>query len=102
MSIFYLFVVFMAGIGIGVFYFGGLWVTVRRLPTTRHPALWTLGSFMGRTGMSLLGFYAAMGGRWERLLACLFGFLLARHFLVRRWRTGKTHLVEKKRVDEWV
>ena len=96
MNIFYLSLVFMAGIGIGLFYFGGLWVTVRRLPTTRHPGLWTLGSFMGRTGLSLLGFYVAMGGRWERLLVCLFGFLLGRHFLVRRWRTGNTRFPEKK------
>jgi F1F0 ATPase subunit 2 len=95
-NIFYLFVVFIAGIGIGLFYFGGLWVTVKRLPTTRHPALLTLGSSMGRTGLSLLGFYVAMGGRWERLLACLIGFLVARHFSVRRWRTGNTRLSEKK------
>ena len=96
MNIFYLFVVFVAGIGIGLFYFGGLWVTVKRLPTTRHPALLTLGSSMGRTGLSLLGFYVAMGGRWERLLVCLIGFLVARHFSVHRWRTGNTRLPEKK------
>lgn len=96
MSIVYLFVALMAGIGIGLFYFGGLWVTVQRLPTTRHPALWTLGSFMGRTGLSLLGFYLTMGGRWERLLVCLFGFLVARHFLVPRWRTGDKRLPENK------
>jgi F1F0 ATPase subunit 2 len=71
---------------LGLFYFGGLWLTVRHLPSSRSPALLTLGSFLGRTAVTLTGFYLVMGGRWERLLACFVGFLLMRTILVARWR----------------
>jgi F1F0 ATPase subunit 2 len=63
---------------LGVFYFGSLWLTVRSLPQTRHPALITMGSFLGRMLVTLAGFYFIMGGRVENLLVCLVGFLLAR------------------------
>ena len=75
-----------AGIGLGLFYFGGLWLTVRQLPTCRWPAPLLLGSFVGRTAVVLVGFYFVMGGRWERMLACLVGFIMARLFLVSRLR----------------
>jgi F1F0 ATPase subunit 2 len=77
----------VVGAGLGVVYFGGLWLTVRRLPEARWPALLLLGSMVGRTALTLLGFYVVMGARWERLLACLAGFILARMVLVRRLRS---------------
>ena len=75
------------GVGLGILYFGSLWLTVRRLPDTHRPALLLLGSAVGRMALTLLGFYLVMGGRWERLLACLAGFILARMVLVRRLRS---------------
>ena len=74
-----------AGIGLGLFYFGGLWLTVRQLPTARRPALLSLLSFFGRLGIVLFGFYLVMGSHWERLLICLLGFLGVRVILVRLW-----------------
>jgi F1F0 ATPase subunit 2 len=44
----------------------------------------SLVSLMIRLGVTLAGFYLVMAGRWERLLACLVGFLLMRTVLVRR------------------
>ena len=81
-----------AGIGLGIFYFGGLWLTVRRLPTARWPAFLSLLSFFGRLGVVLFGFYLVMGGPWERLLVCLLGFLGVRIILVRLWGPGRTSL----------
>lgn len=75
----------LVGIVLGTAYFGGLWLTVRRLPTARHPALLSLGSFFIRTLVTMLGFYLVMGSQWERLLLCLGGFLLARTVLMHRW-----------------
>jgi F1F0 ATPase subunit 2 len=72
--------------GLGLFYFGGLWLTVRQLPTCRWPAPLLLGSFVGRTAVVLVGFYVVMRGRWERVLACLAGFIMVRLFLVSRLR----------------
>lgn len=46
----------MAGIALGLFFYGGLWFTVRRLPTTDHPVLLTLGSFWIRLVVVLAAF----------------------------------------------
>jgi F1F0 ATPase subunit 2 len=75
---------FVAGLGLGLFYFGGLWLTVQKIPSMRWPGLWLLASYMGRTALCLAGFYLVMGGQWEWLIACFVGFLLARTLLVRR------------------
>lgn len=82
-------VVFTVGAGLGLFYFGGLRLTVQRLPVTKRPALLTLGSLVGRMGISLFGFYLVMDGQWVRLLVCLSGFVLIRVILVRRWGPGR-------------
>ncbi len=75
---------FAAGLLLGLFYFGGLWLTVQRLPRSEHPGMLTLVSLIIRLGVTLAGFYLVMAGRWERLLVCLAGFLLVRIVLVRR------------------
>ena len=41
------------------------------------------GSLLLRTSIILGGFYVVSGGHWDRLLACLLGFVIAR-FLVTR------------------
>ena len=74
-----------AGIGLGVFYFGGLWLTVRKLPTAPRPVFLSLSSFFARMAVVLIGFYFVMDGRWERLFVCLLGFLGMRFVLVRLW-----------------
>jgi F1F0 ATPase subunit 2 len=79
----------LGGVLLGLFYFGGLWLTVRGLPNSRHPALLTMGSFLSRTLVTLAGFYFIMGGRVENLLASLLGFLLARQILFKMIRGGK-------------
>ena len=73
----------LAGMALGLFFFGGLWWTVRKGTTSANPALWFLGSFLLRTGMALGGFYAVGAGDWRRLLAALVGFVLARVLLIR-------------------
>jgi F1F0 ATPase subunit 2 len=82
----HLILAFMAGTGIGAFYFGGLWWTVRRLPTEAHPARLTLLSLLVRTALSMGAFYVVMGGEWERLLAALLGAMTIRFVMVRRLR----------------
>ncbi|AGL03412.1 F1/F0 ATPase, subunit 2 [Desulfoscipio gibsoniae DSM 7213] len=79
-------IIFAVGLGLGLFYFGGLWLTVRRLPVARRPGLLAAGSFVVRTGGCLWGFYLVMAGQWECILACLAGFVTARLILVRQLR----------------
>lgn len=69
---------FIGGLLLSGVYFAALWLTVRRLPQTQQPLL-TLGvSFLLRMAVLLGGFYFLMQGRWERLVACLTGFLIVR------------------------
>lgn len=71
------------GTGLGLFYFGGLWLTVKRLSQSSQPALLSLASFFVRTAVALSGFYYVMEGRLALLLAAMTGFLIIRFFLVR-------------------
>lgn len=65
---------FSVGIGLALLFFGGLWITVQRLPAARFPAVLTVASAGLRFGLCLVGFYVVMGASWERLLACVLGF----------------------------
>jgi F1F0 ATPase subunit 2 len=71
-----------AGLGLGAFFFGGLWWTVSRLPTSGRPVPMMLGSLLLRMGVAGGGFFVLSAGHWPRLLGCLAGFALAR-FVVR-------------------
>lgn len=68
----------LAGGALGAIFFGGLWWTVREVMSSKRPAPLFLGSLVLRNGIVLAGFYLVSGGRWDRLLACLLGFLIAR------------------------
>ena len=76
----------VAGIGLGAIYFGGLWWTVRRAVSSPQPMLWFLGSALLRTAIALAGFYFISGGQWQRLVACLVGFIAARLLVTRLTR----------------
>ncbi len=76
----------LAGAALGTIFFGGLWWTARRGAASPRPALWFFGSLLLRMGIALSGFYAVAGGRWERMLACLLGFVVARAVVMRLTR----------------
>ena len=78
----------IAGVAIGVLFFGGLWWTLRRTLWSKVPALWFLGSLLVRMAIALTGFYFVSNRHWERLLACLLGFLLARLMVTRFTHLG--------------
>ena len=67
-----------AGGILGVIFFGGLWLTVRRGLTSDLSALCFFASLMTRMAIALVGFYFVGSGHWDRLLACLAGFTIAR------------------------
>ncbi len=73
----------LAGLLLGLFYFGGLWLTVRKIPGSGNPGILILGSFVVRLLVTLSGMYLVMDGKWERLVACLAGFLVLRIVLTR-------------------
>ncbi|MHB8763152.1 MAG: N-ATPase subunit AtpR [Deferrisomatales bacterium] len=80
----------VAGALLGGGFFGGLWWTVRKGVSSPRPALWFGGSLVLRMAVVLAGFHAVGGGHWQRLLACLLGFAVAR-FAVRRLTGPPVH-----------
>ena len=76
----------MAGLLLGAIFFGGLWWTVRLGVASRRPALLFLGSLLLRTVVVVAGFYFVGDGHWQRLLACLFGVVIARFIVT--WVAG--------------
>lgn len=79
------------GLVLGAVFFGGLWWTVRKGVSSPRPALWFLGSMLLRMGIVLAGFYFVGGGRWQRLLVCLLGFVIARFLVMWLTRTRVEH-----------
>jgi F1F0 ATPase subunit 2 len=73
----------VAGGVLGVIFFGGLCWTVRKAVSSKRPVLWFFGSLWLRMSVAVAGFYFVSGGHWQRLLACLLGFVVAQ--LVVTW-----------------
>ena len=71
---------------LGAVFFGGLWWTVLRGLASPAPALWFFGSLLLRTGLTVLGFVLVSRGHWDRALACLLGFFIARLVVTRLTR----------------
>ena len=76
----------LAGGALGAFFFGGLWLTVRKCLDSAKPALWMFGSLLLRMGVTMAGFYFVAGGDWQRLLSSLVGFVMARQLATRLTR----------------
>jgi F1F0 ATPase subunit 2 len=81
-EIVYKILAFIVGLLLGTIFFGGLWFTVRKLVTSKRPALWFLGSFILRVSITLIGFYYISSGSWQRLLICVTGFITARYSVI--------------------
>ncbi len=73
----------LAGITLGLIFFGGLWWTVRKGVHSRQPALWFLGSLLLRMSIVLGGLLWVGGGDWRRLLWCLLGLTIGRILVTR-------------------
>ena len=80
----------LAGGVLAALHLGGLWATVRRLPTSRHRVLLTAASLLVRVTLVAAGFVLVLGGDRDplRLLAALAGFVVVRTVLVWRVRRG--------------
>lgn len=74
----------LAGVFLGLLFFGGLWWTIRKAMTSSRPALWFMSSLILRMGIALAGIYYVGMGDWKRMVACVVGFIVAR-FVVTWW-----------------
>ncbi|MBK9018025.1 MAG: hypothetical protein IPM82_30490 [Saprospiraceae bacterium] len=98
-DVFTWFLALLVGLLLGGFFFAGLWWTIQKGLTAKHPALWFLGSILVRTAVVLVGVYLVSDGKWERMLASLVGFVLAR-FLVMRYRRFKDVQPTTSKINE--
>lgn len=96
-EILYMILSFIAGMTLGMFFFGGLWFTVKKAITTKIPAIWFFISFFLRVGVVLIGFYYISPGGWQGLIFSLIGFIIAR-FIV----TYLTKSIDKKQAKREV
>ncbi|MGA7595080.1 MAG: ATP synthase subunit I [Gallionella sp.] len=84
-----------AGMLLGALFFGGLWWTVQKGLESAQPALWFGASLLLRGAIVLAGFYLFAGPHWQRLLACLLGFIAARvavnRLAAKRMPKGASH-----------
>jgi F1F0 ATPase subunit 2 len=88
-------IAFVLGIALGIFFFGGLWFTVKATFNSKIPALWLFTSLTVRLCVTLLGFYYIGAGSWQRLIACVLGFVAAR-FIVLHY----TKIIETKKSNK--
>ncbi|MDD2540837.1 MAG: ATP synthase subunit I [Desulfuromonadaceae bacterium] len=87
----------LAGGVIGLFFFGGLWWTVRKGVSAQQPVLWFFGSMVLRMCVALAGFYIVSNRHLDRLMFCLLGFFLARIIVTRLTRDAvKTACLAEK------
>ncbi len=79
----YMILAFTGGIVLGTLFFGGLWFTVKKAVTAKIPALWIFSSFFLRISITLVGFYFIGAGNWQRFIASVIGFIVARFVVIR-------------------
>ena len=92
----------IAGLLLGVLFFGGLWLTVKKIASSKMPALLVLSSFIFRIGIVVAGFYFVGLGDWKKLAACLIGFIVARFAAIHYTKSldEKTMQIKKEVVHE--
>lgn len=83
------------GMLLGIFFFGGLWLTIKKMQKAAHPGLLILTSALCRTALTLTGFWfvgiwLSETGRWQRMTICLIGFMIARYVCTRQARMADT------------
>jgi len=90
----------VTGMLLGAIFFGGLWMTVQKLQEARRPWLLFLVSSLGRTAITIAGFWLigiwlAPTDQWQRILICLVGFIIVRHVFTRQIKTENSSVSGK-------
>ena len=88
--------VFSGGIVLGVIFYGGLWLTIRKGLSSKHAALFLLASFFLRSGITLTGFYFLSLGDLTLLLLSIVGFISARLTIMRFTRSLQKEAFKKE------
>ncbi len=92
-----MFLAFLVGVFVGAVFFGGLYITVQQLTTTKHPALLMMLSLIIRLVVLVAGVYLIMDGKIENLVSAMAGILLVRFVMI--GKLGKGNPKETKEGD---
>ena len=93
-EIFYCGLALLWGLALGLFYFGGLWWTLRIFIQKDRPKLWFGLSFLIRIFVVMLFFWIIIEKNIGAFFISFAGFFLMRFFLIRKLgmvRKGKTY-----------
>ena len=85
-----------AGGGVlGLLFFGGLWLTVRKSLDSKQPWLWFLSSMLLRSAATVSGFVFIAGNSPRRLIMSTAGFIAVKLVMIRLNRPTVRHGSEK-------
>jgi F1F0 ATPase subunit 2 len=76
------------GLGLGLIYYGGLWLILRKLPEFNQPGAWVAISLVLRILVVLLVLYLLFAESWQQLMMAVLGMLITRTLLVQRIKPG--------------
>lgn len=77
------------GVWLGILYCGGVWLTARHSLSVRRPKTLLVASMTARFILVLVCFSAVLNGsRWDRLIACVSGYLFVRLVLAASLKSG--------------
>jgi F1F0 ATPase subunit 2 len=69
---------FLTGAVLGFIFYGGLWLTVRKVVTAKRQPLWLPASLFVRILITFAGFFIICGANHKNFAACVAGFIFAR------------------------
>lgn len=81
----------------GLFYFGGLWLTIKKTTNKKGMYFWFFSSFLLRTAVVIAVFLLFMDGDWRRILTMMTGFLFVRFIFTSRIKMPVMPLAEVKK-----
>lgn len=73
---------FFVGIILGIFFFGGLYLTIDKLKKVRSPGLLFILSFLLRMAVLLLGLYFLSKSGYIEMLLALLGIIIVKFAMV--------------------
>lgn len=88
---------FLWGVALGLFYFGGLWLTLKAMPRKRQPKRWLAVSYAIRLAGALAGFWLVVRKDPGAFLFTFLAFFLVRIILTRTLghkNGGKPHAAQ--------
>lgn len=75
-------VAFIVGILVGSLFFGGLYLTVKKLTSLKYPALFMMLSLIVRLVILAGGIYLIMDGGIKNVLSAMAGIILVRFVMI--------------------